>query len=208
MNSSVASGAPTPALTKQFGVRAKADEDFAVAALDLGMTFQTEIWVAFHQHFPIDRPVRGMTDGASLTQGFMLEDKRPGLFAVALGAVLVEPSHRQPPCGFKDVGTVRIVALNAIHSPLEDSMMLGQTKLGMRLQMAGETRRRVVSGIYDELSASPAGRNMFAARSMAGFAPSFTGQFRILNVHPAMGAGRKAARDVGMAIVTGLISHV
>ena len=128
---------------------------------------------------------------------------------MTLRAILVEAGHRQPAGRFEYVRTVRIMTLHAIHVSLEDGMgVLGQVELGMRLQMAGETRRRVFSGIYDELSASTAGGNMFAARSMAGFAPGSVRQLCIVKIETSMSAGRKVARDIRMAIITGRISHI
>jgi len=49
-------------------------------------------------------------------------------------------------------------------------MVLRQVELGVGLQMAGETRRRIFARINDEFPAPTTGRDMLTAWSMAGFA--------------------------------------
>ena len=150
-----------------------------------------------------------MAHRASFTQGFMLENKRPCLFPMTLRAILVEAGHRQPAGRFEYVRTVRIMTLHAIHVSLEDGMgVLGQVELGMRLQMAIETGRWVLSWIDDELSSPPTCCNMLAPGSVTGFAPGSVRQLCIVKIETSMSAGRKVARDIRMAIITGRISHI
>jgi hypothetical protein len=77
--------------------------------------------------------------GASFSHRFVLKNKRTGLFAMTLRAILVEACHGKPARRFKNVATMRIMALHTIHPPLQYLMMLGQIKLRMSLQVAVET---------------------------------------------------------------------
>jgi len=178
------------------------------AVLDLSVTFETKIRITLNQHFPIHRAMRGMAYGASFTEGFMLENKRPRLFPMTLRAILVETGHCQSACRFENVRTVWIMTLHAIHPPLGYGMVLGQIEFGMRLQMAIETRRRVLSRIDDELASSPAHCNMLAAWSVAGFAPGSIRKFGVVKIQTSVSTSRKVARDIGVAIIAGCISHI
>src|SRR2546428_10744399 len=91
----VATGAPARAGGYERGVTLFANEQASGNALRLRVTFQAQVGVALPQQFGVDRAVRRMTDGAALAQRFVLEHKRPGLLAMALRAILVQPRHRQ-----------------------------------------------------------------------------------------------------------------
>ena len=54
------------------------------------MAFKAKIRVVLDQQLAIDRSMRVMTDRAAFAQGFMLEDKRARLLAMALRATLVQ----------------------------------------------------------------------------------------------------------------------
>src|SRR5262245_20556694 len=99
--------------------------------LGLSMAFETEIGVAFDQQFAVHRTVRAVTHRASFPQCLMLENKRTGLLAVTLGAILVEPRHCQSAGGLENVAAVRIVALHAVHAAFRHRMMLGQAEFRM-----------------------------------------------------------------------------
>lgn len=84
-------------MAQKKGMRHLADIDVSLRhdrALELRVAFQAEIGIPFHQEFGIYRSVGGMAYGTAFPQGFMLEYKRPGLLAVALGTTLVQPGHR------------------------------------------------------------------------------------------------------------------
>src|SRR5262252_8983593 len=154
---SVAPRAPTGALAQVERVGSMADVDFSwgdTRSLDLRVAFEAEVSVTLDQHLAIDRAVWVVANGAALPQSLMLEDKGPGLFAMAPGAILVEPRHSQPAGSLKDVTAVRIVALHAIHVAFEDRVMLGQVEFGVGLKMALKTRCWVSARVDDELSAS------------------------------------------------------
>ena len=97
----------------------------------------------------------------------MLEDERPGLFAMTFGAALVETRHRQSASGFENVQPVRIVALHAIQATFDDGVMLGQIELGMSFEMALEASGRIFSRIDNKLTAATTRFNVLAARPVA-----------------------------------------
>jgi len=163
----MAAGAPTGALAQKLGVRLKSDIDLALGTLHLRMAFETKVRITLDQQLPIHRAMRVVTDGAAFPQRFMFKNKWPGLFAMTLGATLVEPRHGQAARPFENVAPVRIMTVHAIHPPLDDRMMLRQAEFGMGLKMALKTGGRIFSGIDNELAAPAPGLNVFAARTMA-----------------------------------------
>ena len=74
--------------------------------------------------------------------------------------------------------------------------------------MAIETGRRVLARIDYELASTAARCNMLAAWSVAGFAPGSIRQFRVIKIETSMSTGRKVARDIGVTIIAGCISHI
>src|ERR1044071_5741084 len=111
---------PARALLQARCMRGIANVNLSRLPLHLRVTFQTEIGIALHEHFAIDRAVRCVADDAAFPQCFMFENKWPGLLAVTLAAILVLPRHRQSTLRFENVLAMRVVALNAIHVSLVD----------------------------------------------------------------------------------------
>src|ERR1051325_8288854 len=143
-----------------------ADEDGAgggAGARDLRVAFEAKVVVALDQHLRVDGTVRCVADGASFPQGLVLEDDRPGLLAVAGGALPVEPGHGQAAGGLENLATVRVMALHTIHPVLRDGMMLREIELGVDFQVALETRRGILAGVDDEHAAPATGGDVFAA---------------------------------------------
>jgi len=173
MHGAVTTRAPAPTQSEKIPVRFLPNVNLSRRALDLRVTLQAKVVVALDEHLRIHRTMRLMARRAAIAQRLMLEGMRPGLFAVALGAPLVQPRHRQPPGGFHNVKPVRIVALRAIHVPLRHRMVLRQIELRVRFQMTCETRRGIAAGIDDELPASAPHGRVPAARTVARFAPRF-----------------------------------
>ena len=205
----MAARAPASTLLEQQRVGSQSNINFTRGPmLDLGMTLEAKIGVAFDQQLAVDRAVGLVTNSAAFAQGFVFENERTALLAMTLGTLLVEPCHSQAAGGFQNIGPMRIVALNAIHPALEHRVMLGQAELGMSLQMALEASFRVFAGINDELAPPTTGLNVFTAWAMAGFAPALAGHGRVGHMETCMRAGGEHAGDVGMAIVTGLIAHI
>jgi len=167
-----------------------ADKNGSGRGLRLGVAFEAEIRVALHEHLGVDGTVRAVTNGAPFTHRGMLENERPRLLAMALGAILVEARHGETAGGFHDVHAVGIVALDAIHFTFDDRVMLREMKLGASFLMALETRLGVFAGIDDKFfqtSASGHG-DVFAAGAMAGFAAELPGHIRIREPQPRMRA--------------------
>ena len=71
--------------------------------------------------------------------------------------------------------------------------------------MTLETSFRIPAGVDDKFSATAPARHMFAPRAVTGFAPVLLAA--TLQMQPRMRAGRKYAGDVGVAILTGLVSN-
>ena len=147
-----------------------ADHDFSRRGLHLRMAFQAEIIVPFDEQLGVDRAVRLMTGYATFAQGFVFVQHRLALFPVAGGARLVQSRHRQRARRFQNVTPMWIVALHAIHLPLDHRMMLGQVEFCVNFQVALETGRGIFAWIDNEFAASPAALNVFAAGSVTRFA--------------------------------------
>ncbi|MDB6015895.1 MAG: hypothetical protein JWR19_384 [Pedosphaera sp.] len=186
------------------------DEKMAYAAsagaLHLGMAFEAEIGIPLDEQLGIDGAMGVVADGAAFAQSFVLKNERAALFAMALRTGLVEAGHGEATGGFHDVGAMGIVALDTIHFAFDDRMMLGQMKLGLNFLMAGETGFRVLAGINDEFATATAGGDVFAAGTVAGFAPLLAGHLRMVQMQPGMRTGRKHVTDGSVAIRTDFIA--
>ena len=205
----MATCAPTRSLPEQRGVLHLANVNFTrgdTRTLRLGMAAQTQIGIVRHEHLPVDRTVRQMTNHAAFAQGFVIEDKRPRLFTMALGAGLILPRHGESAGGFENVRAMRVMALHAIHPAFNDRMMLRQTEFSVRFEVAIETSGRVPAGIDDELAASAAGGDVFTAGAMTGFASALTGHGRARDVYPRVRTCRKGADVIGMTLETRLVA--
>src|SRR4051812_24748491 len=125
MHRGVASGAPASALAQVSAVGRMTDVNLPgsdPSALHLRMAFQAQVRVVFDQQLPVNRAVRIMTHRAAFSQRFMLENKRPRLFAMTFGAVFIEARHRESSPRFENVAAVWVVALNTIHPSLDHRM--------------------------------------------------------------------------------------
>ena len=150
--------------------------------------------------------MRVVANIASLAQGFMLENKRPGLLTVALGARFVASRHGQSTGGFEDVRAVRIMALNTIHVALGHRVMLRHPKLGLDGDVTIKTGSGTFAGVNDELASSSASFNVLAAGAVTGFAPALACHSDPFDMQSAVGAGREDACDVRVTIRAGLIA--
>jgi hypothetical protein len=173
------------------------------------MAAEAKIGITGDEHFQVDRAMRTVAGGATLTQRVVLEDKWPGLVSMAWGATLIAPRHGQPAGGFHDVRAVRVVALDAVHAAFPDRVVLGEVELSLHVQVALKTSGRILAGIDDEsLAAAQAGRgDVFAGGAVAGFAPALAGDGRILRMNCRVRAGWKSSHKVGVAIRAGLVAH-
>lgn len=170
------------------------------------MAFEAKIVVALDEELGVDRAVRVVADGAAFAQSFVLEDKWFGLLAMTLGAGLVEARHREAAGGFQDVGTVGIVALDAIHPTFKHGVMLRQIEFSVGFQMAVEAGGRIFAGVQNKFAATTAGFDVFAAGAMTGFATTRSG-FRVRGkVQAGVSARGKGADVVGVTGEAGLIT--
>jgi hypothetical protein len=176
-------------------------------ALDLRVAFQAQIRIALDEHLAIDRSVWVVTHGAAFAHCFVLEHKRPCLFAMTLRAGLIQARHRQAPCPFENVAAMRIVALHTVHSIFEHRMVLRQIEFSARLQMALEACLWRFTRVDDELAASAASRHVKAAGAMTGFATGASGRRTLFKVDSCVRAGREGTNVIRVAVVAGTIAH-
>src|SRR5260221_12609656 len=85
----------------------------------------------------------------------MLEHKRAGLLAMALGALLVQPRHGETASRLHNLLSVRVVTLHAIHSSFDDRMVLRKIEFRVDLEMALKTGGWIFCGVNGGI-ASPA----------------------------------------------------
>lgn len=189
-------------------MRRVADVNLARRALHLRVAFQAEVQIVLKQQLAVHRTVRVVANRAALPQSLVFEHKWPCLLAMTLRAILIESRHSQPAGRFKNITTMRIVTLHAIHLPLYDWMMLRHSKLGFGLQMTLKTGAWILARINNEFAAAPACFNMLASRPMARFAPSLTAKLCVLNVDARVGTGRENARDIRVTLGASVIANV
>lgn len=207
----MATGAPTRSLPEQRGMLHLANVNLTsgdTRTLRLGMAAQTQTGIVRHEHLPVDGTVGQMANHAAFAQGFVLEDERPRLFTVALGAGLIVPRHGKSASGFENVRAMRVMALHAIHPAFNDRMVLRQTEFSVRFEVAIETSSRVSAGIDDELAAPAARGNVFAAGAMTRFASALTGHGRARDVYPRVRTCPKGADVIGMTLEARRVSDI
>jgi len=186
----MAAGRPAGAVNEKAGVVNVADKNGSGRGLRLGMALEAKIRVALHEHLGVDGTMRIVAHGAAFAHGGVLENEWPGLFTMALGAILIEPRHGQAAGWFHDVRAVGIVALHAVHFAFDDRMMLWKVEFSAGFLVALEAGFGIFAGIDDEFfqTAAPSHRDVFAARAVAGFAAELAGHIRIREPQPGMRA--------------------
>jgi len=203
----VAACAPARAAAHERGVRHVANEKVAAHCVHLRVALKAKVVVALHEHLVGNRAMRVVTDRAAFTECFMLVNDWPRLFAMALRARFIEPSHsrlgahteRGPMRCFENVRPVRIVALRAVHPLLQDRMMVRKSELRVHLHMTVQAGRRLSTRINDQLSPAP-GLDMQAAGPMAGFATGGLAARQVGDVNARVWTGGKEAREICVAI--------
>lgn len=173
--------------------------DVWLGALNLRVAAKAKVHVALDEQLGIDGAVGRVANRAAFPQGLVLKDKRPRLFAMALGAGFVHARHRQPARRLEDVAAMGVMALGAVHVLLEDRVMLGQMKFGFDGAMTLETRRRILARIDNELSLPAPTGGVQAAGTVAGFAAGLARGTGIFQADTSVGAAPKDPRDVGVA---------
>ena len=169
-------------------------------SLDLSVAAETKIHITLHQQLGVNRAVGRVANGAALPQRLVLENKRTGLFPVALSAALVQARHSQPAGWFEDIAPVRVVALGAVQVPFQHRVMLGQVELRLDGPVALETGCRVLAGIHDELSPASAARDVQTAGAMAGLATGLARGTGSVEPNAGVGAAREDPRDICVAL--------
>lgn len=176
------------------------------AGLRLEVALKAEHRVAGDEKLLVHGTVRVMAGSATFPQRLMLKDKGAALECVALKADLVLAHEVGCASSLGDGALVRVVAVNAAHTPLHHRVAVGEFKLGANVEMALETGFRVLAGIDNEFGAA-ARVGMEAARTVAPFAACV---LRILSVcHEAgmVGCLHEVADDFGVAVGTGVSTN-
>jgi hypothetical protein len=178
------------------------------------MAFQAKIIIPLDKHLIRNGPMGLMADRATFPQRLVLVNHRPRLLAMAFGARLVQPRHagsgphaqRRAMRRLENVRAVRIMALDAVHSALDDWMMLRQLKLGMDVQVAGEACLRVAARVYD-MSSAAAGLDVQACGPVARLASRRLAVRRAFEAQTGMWTCRKCAGEFGVTFDAGFIAN-
>ena len=129
--------------------------------------FRQRLACAFQEKFLVHGTVHGVAGGATLADGFMLEDKWPHLCGVALGADFFLGQQRRAP-GASSAAFVRVVAIGAAHPAFEHRVVVGKIELAALIEVALEAGLRILTRVNDGVDAA-AGLGMQAARPVAPF---------------------------------------
>ncbi len=174
----------------------------------LRVAAKAQIRIRLDEHFRVDGTVWIVTGRAAFAHGRVFKNKRSRLFAMALRARFVQPRHGESARRFHDVRAVRIVALNAIHFSLQHRMMLRKMKFSLHFRMTFDARLRILAGIDDEFfqAAASAHRDVFAARTVAGFATELAGRPAVFQMQARVRAGGKNAGDFFVTVRAGFVA--
>jgi hypothetical protein len=156
-----------------------ADVDFAgwnARSLSLRMAPEAKIRIRLGEHLAIDRAMGIVARGAAFAHGFVLENDRARLLSMTLRAAFVQSGHGQAAGRLENIAPMRIVALHAIHTSLNDRVMLWEVEFGMRFQVTLKASIRIAAGIQNEFAASATGRDVQASRAVARFTARLAGE--------------------------------
>ena len=197
-------------------------DEHASIPLHLRMASQAQVVVCLREHLFVNGTMRLMTRGAAFTQGLVLENKTPRLFAMTIRALLIEARHGEAAFGFHNVRPVRVVALHTVHLAFAHRMMLRKIELGVHIEVTSEAGLRVAARVHNKFLASAARGDVLAPGAVTRFAAvssdcGRSGAFRRLrmgiyrqntrNINARVRAGRKNARVVRVAIDAGIIAR-
>ena len=191
------------------------NKNVSARRVQLSVTFETKIVVSLDEHLVRDGAVWLMTNGAAFTQSFVFVDDQARLLAMALCAGLIQTRETSRSPSFKsgamrrleNIGSVRIVALDAIHPLFQHRMMVRQSELGVHIYMTSETGLRFPAGVDNKFAAPAPGLHVQAAWSVTRFATGGLGTRRTFEMDTRMHTRWKGAGDVGMAIDAGFIPN-
>ena len=103
---------------------------------------------------------------------------------------------------------VRVVALDAVHHPFDDGMMLRELEFGVDVQVALKAGGGILAGIDDEATATATDAHMFAGGAVARFTAANGCELDVVLAEAAMGAGGERAGNVRVAIDAGGVADV
>jgi len=147
VNRLVTPSGPAGALLNSQRVVGSSDQNLASAYL-LEMAFHAEVRVPNGQHLRVDRSMSGVTDGASLAQGFVFEHVKTALGGMAAEAAFVFRKLRGAATDVKG-SLVRRMALSATHFSLGHGMVTREIELAAHISVALEANRFGCSSYRD-----------------------------------------------------------
>lgn len=130
---------------------AAADQNHSRLYLLLEVAFEAKVLVSLRQELVVNCSMRVMAGCAAFPDGFMLENKRPALSNVTLGAGVGLRSESKR-SAMSRLPAVRVVAITATHLPVADRMVMRQLKAPFHFQVARETNFRIPVGIDDGIA--------------------------------------------------------
>lgn len=208
----MATGRPAGAVAKKSAVVdiANVETGTETGALRLRMALQAQVHVPLDEHPGINRAMRAMANSATLPHSGVFKNERSRLFAMALGAALIQTRHGQAAGRFHDVHAVRIVAIDAIHLAFEHRVMLWEMELGAYFLMALEAGFGVFAGIDDEFfrTITADHGDVLAARAVAGFTAALAGHVGNFRAEARMRTGGEDTGNVRMAVEARLVANV
>ena len=184
-----------------------ADVKLAAGLLDLCVAAHAKIRVAFDEHLLVDRTVWTMADDAALAHRRMHKDEWSGLVAMALRTAFVLPCHGQSARRFENIAAVRVMALDTVHMPFDNGMMMRQVEFCVDVEMTLKTGRRVLARVDDKISTATR-LNVFAARPVTGFTAGLVNHCRVARMNPRVRTAGKFLGDFFVAIRAGLVADI
>lgn len=152
--------------------------------------------------------MRRMANGTTFAQGFMGKGGDPSLSSMTGGAGFIRACPENSGGRFENIHAVGIVALDAVHAPLDYRMMSWQVKLSLGFEMTAKTGLRLFSWIENKAPAPAPGLNMLAARSMAALAAGQSLKPGTIHLQMCMRTRSETANVGRMAINAPVVPHV
>ncbi len=184
-----------------------ADVKLAAGLLDLCVAAHAKIRIALRKHLLVNRTMRGVANDTTFAHRRVFENKRTRLVTMTLCAAFILPRHGQSARRFENVAAMRIMALDTVHMPFDNGMMMRQVEFCVDVEMTLKTGRRVLARVDDKISTTT-GLNVFAARPVTGFAAGLVNHCRVARMNPRVRAAGKFLDDFFVAIRAGLVADI
>ena len=173
-----------------------ADQQRRGFELHLRVASQAEVRVTLGEEFFVDRAVWLMAGGAAVLHRFVGEDEMTRLVAMTGDALLILAGQGNSVGLLENLAAVRIVAIDAVHLPLQHGVMLRQPEIAVLARMAIQAGLRVFAGIENQGRSGFRCLNVEASGAVTGFAAARFRPRRILREKPGMNAVRIVPDEV------------